>query len=72
MRPASSTPRRARFRTPASGPSASWAGLTVLGDGQLAMPLSEVDTSVLSEGEWRQIRFFGVSTLGEVLFNSWD
>ncbi|WP_018548807.1 hypothetical protein [Streptomyces sp. LaPpAH-108] len=48
------------------------AGFTVLDADRLALPLSRVDTSVLTEGEWHGIRFYGVTTLGEVLFNSWD
>lgn len=48
------------------------AGFVVLTDEQLAAPLSAVDTSSLSEDEWRQVRHYGVSTLGGVLFNAWD
>ncbi|MGP3975672.1 hypothetical protein ACTWQF_17000 [Streptomyces sp. 8N114] len=48
------------------------AGFVVLGREQLGMPLTDVDTSVLSQGEWREIRYFGVTTLGGVLFNAWD
>ncbi|MER7196168.1 hypothetical protein [Streptomyces flaveolus] len=35
-------------------------------------PLSDVDTSVLSQGEWREIRLYGITTLGGTLFNAWD
>ncbi|MEU8779298.1 hypothetical protein [Streptomyces sp. NPDC048606] len=55
----------------------SWAsafteeGFAVLNDEQLATPLSAMDTSVLTRGEWRQIRSYGITTLGGVLFNSW-
>ncbi|MEU5216976.1 hypothetical protein AB0G79_12385 [Streptomyces sp. NPDC020807] len=47
-------------------------GFTVLGGELLALPLAEVDTSVLTRGEWRQARLYGVTTLGGVLFNAWD
>ncbi|MCP9946849.1 hypothetical protein LUX12_21850 [Streptomyces somaliensis] len=47
------------------------AGFTVLTREQLTMPLSTVDTSVLSRGEWREIRLYGITTLGGVLFNAW-
>ncbi|EFG64349.1 hypothetical protein SSBG_05132 [Streptomyces sp. SPB074] len=48
------------------------AGFTVLSNERLATPLSGVDTSVLTQGEWREIRFYGITTLGGVLFNAWD
>lgn len=48
------------------------AGFRVLSSERLATPLSEVDTSVLTPGEWREIRFCGITTLGGVLFNAWD
>ncbi|KOT91089.1 hypothetical protein ADK86_24355 [Streptomyces sp. NRRL F-5755] len=48
------------------------AGFTVLTHEQLTMPLSNVDTSVLTQGEWREVRFYGITTLGGVLFNAWD
>ncbi|MER0244974.1 hypothetical protein AAHZ94_23870 [Streptomyces sp. HSW2009] len=48
------------------------AGFSVLSDGQLATPLSDVDASVLGPGEWREIRNYGITTLGGVLFNAWD
>jgi hypothetical protein len=38
----------------------------------LATPLSDVDTSVLGPGEWREVRFYSITTLGGVLFNAWD
>lgn len=47
-------------------------GFTVLSRERLATPLSDVDTSVLTQGEWREIRFYGITTLGGVLFNAWD
>ncbi|MEU1418094.1 hypothetical protein [Streptomyces sp. NPDC005731] len=56
----------------------SWAaafardGFVVLDCEQLTMPLSDVDTSVLTQGEWREIRFYGITTLGGVIFNAWD
>ncbi|MDX3800474.1 hypothetical protein [Streptomyces sp. AK04-3B] len=48
------------------------AGFVVLDRAQLTLPLSDVDTSVLTRGEWREVRFYGVTTLGGVLFNAWD
>ncbi|MFE9708297.1 hypothetical protein [Streptomyces sp. NPDC005930] len=39
---------------------------------RLATPLSDVDSSVLTQGEWREVRFYGITTLGGVLFNAWD
>ncbi|MGW5326819.1 hypothetical protein [Streptomyces sp. NPDC004014] len=50
----------------------TYAGFVVLDREQLATPLSDVDTSGLTTGEWREIRFYGVTTLGGVLFNAWD
>ncbi|WP_189815028.1 hypothetical protein [Streptomyces olivaceoviridis] len=47
-------------------------GFVVLSGEQLATPLSDVDTSVLTQGEWRQVRFYDITTLGGVLFNAWD
>lgn len=47
-------------------------GFTVLSRERLTAPLSDVDTSVLTKGEWSQIRLYGISTLGAVLFNAWD
>ncbi|MET7438701.1 hypothetical protein ACWERY_27310 [Streptomyces sp. NPDC004082] len=47
-------------------------GFELLGPAELTRPLSDVDTSVLTQGEWRQIRSYGITTLGGVLFNSWD
>jgi hypothetical protein len=47
-------------------------GFVVLGRGQLTLPLSDIDTSVLTQGEWREVRFYGITTLGGVLFNAWD
>lgn len=48
------------------------AGFTVLGRARLLTPLTAVDTSVLSKAEWRNVRAYGVDTLGGVLFNAWD
>ncbi|KOT94432.1 hypothetical protein ADK86_18060 [Streptomyces sp. NRRL F-5755] len=48
------------------------AGFEVLGIEQLATPLSGLDASVLTEDEWREARYHGVTTVGEVLFNAWD
>ncbi|MFJ9624220.1 hypothetical protein [Streptomyces sp. NPDC101181] len=48
------------------------AGFTVLSGERLATPLRDVDTSVLTRGEWRQVRLYGITTLGGVLFNAWD
>ncbi|MGW5351471.1 hypothetical protein ACWERV_13295 [Streptomyces sp. NPDC004031] len=48
------------------------AGFTVLSSERLATPLSDVDTSALTQDEWLEIRFYGITTLGGVLFNVWD
>ncbi|MFF4319499.1 hypothetical protein [Streptomyces sp. NPDC001568] len=48
------------------------AGFVVLSSEQLVMPLSDVNTSVLTPGEWRQVRLYDTTTLGGVLFNAWD
>lgn len=64
---------REEFRTPPP-----WAhvftdsGFVVLSAERLATPLSRVDTSVLGPVEWRQIRQYGITSLGGVLFNAWD
>lgn len=47
------------------------AGFVVLDGGRLGLPLAAVDTSVLSRAEWRQVRAYGIGTLGGVLFNAW-
>lgn len=47
-------------------------GFGVLDRAQLTLPLSDIDTSVLTQGEWREVRLYGISTLGGVLFNAWD
>jgi hypothetical protein len=47
-------------------------GLVVLNRVQLTLPLPDIDTSVLTRTEWREIRSYGITTLGGVLFNSWD
>ncbi|GAA5030609.1 hypothetical protein [Streptomyces siamensis] len=47
-------------------------GFVVLDRVQLTLPLSDVDTSVLTQGEWREVRSHGITTLGGVLFNAWD
>ncbi|MER5780546.1 hypothetical protein ABT104_02280 [Streptomyces mobaraensis] len=65
--------RRERFLAPPSwARTFTDAGFTVLSGERLATPLSDVDTSVLGPGEWREVRFYGVTTLGGVLFNAWD
>ncbi|UQI49689.1 hypothetical protein M1P56_35460 (plasmid) [Streptomyces sp. HU2014] len=48
------------------------SGFVVLSSELLSTPLAGVDTSVLGPGEWYQIRYYGVATLGGVLFNAWD
>jgi hypothetical protein len=48
------------------------AGFAVLTHEQLTAPLSTVDTSVLAQGEWREIRSYGITALGGVIFNAWD
>jgi hypothetical protein len=47
-------------------------GFAVLDRVRLTAPLADIDTSVLTQGEWRDVRFYGITTLGGVLFNSWD
>ncbi|MGW7196697.1 hypothetical protein [Streptomyces chryseus] len=47
-------------------------GFTVLSGEQLATPLSGLNASALTRDEWRQVRHYGITTLGGVLFNSWD
>ncbi|MGP3632467.1 hypothetical protein ACTU45_03655 [Streptomyces sp. 24-1644] len=47
-------------------------GFQVLDHEQLTMPLSDVDTSVMTQGEWRYVRLYGITTLGGVLFNAWN
>ncbi|MEU1202602.1 hypothetical protein ABZ446_41175 [Streptomyces sp. NPDC005813] len=47
-------------------------GFVVLDRVQLTVPLSDVDTSVLTRSEWRVVRLYGITTLGGVLFNAWD
>ncbi|MFF8833256.1 hypothetical protein [Streptomyces sp. NPDC015131] len=48
------------------------AGFTVMGGELLATPLAETDTSTLTRAEWRNVRSYGVTTLGGILFNAWD
>ncbi|MDX3549408.1 hypothetical protein PV729_09895 [Streptomyces europaeiscabiei] len=48
------------------------AGFVVLTNKQLVTPLSEVASSSLSQAEWRQVRYHGVTTMGGMLFNAWD
>ncbi|MFG2440711.1 hypothetical protein [Streptomyces sp. NPDC048508] len=48
------------------------AGFTILSSERLATPLSDVETSVLTQGEWSEVRSYGITTLGGVLFNAWD
>lgn len=47
-------------------------GFVVLDRERLTAPLCDVDTSVLTRGEWREVRLYGITTLGGVLFNAWD
>ncbi|MEW2812170.1 hypothetical protein AB0929_34595 [Streptomyces massasporeus] len=47
-------------------------GFEVLDRVRLTTPLTDVDTSVLTLGERRDIRLYGITTLGGVVFNSWD
>ncbi|MFG3721413.1 hypothetical protein ACGF8D_26800 [Streptomyces massasporeus] len=47
-------------------------GFAVFDRARLTTPLADVDTSLLTPGEWRDIRLYGITTLGGVLFNSWD
>lgn len=47
-------------------------GFAMLDGAQLTLPLSDVDTSVLTRDEWRRIRCHRITTLGGLLFNSWD
>lgn len=47
-------------------------GFAVLDHAQLTAPLADIDTSVLTRGEWRQVRLYGLTSLGGVLFNAWD
>ena len=46
------------------------AGFTVLSSERLATPFSDVDTSVLTQGEWHEVRFnitvVGVSVFAQV------
>ncbi|GHF52710.1 hypothetical protein [Streptomyces griseosporeus] len=47
-------------------------GFEVLGLDRLTTPLSAVDTSALSRDERRQVRVYGITALGGLLFNAWD
>ena len=47
-------------------------GFEVLGPDRLNLPLSDVDTSVLSHDERREVRAYRIDTLGGILFNGWD
>ncbi|WBO61775.1 hypothetical protein [Streptomyces camelliae] len=47
-------------------------GFEVLDRALLTLPLPDVDTSVLTKAEWREVRYYGITTLGGVLFNAWD
>jgi hypothetical protein len=44
----------------------------VLGRAQLTVPLSGIDTSVHTQGAWSEVRHYGITTLGGVLFDAWD
>lgn len=48
------------------------SGFAVLSSEQLSTPLSEVDAAVLTDMEWREARFWGITHLGGALFNSWN
>ncbi|MCQ8771664.1 hypothetical protein [Streptomyces telluris] len=48
------------------------AGFVVLGREQLVAPLFGVDTPVLTKGEWREVRHYGITALGGLPFNAWD
>ncbi|MGW1270279.1 hypothetical protein [Streptomyces sp. NPDC002491] len=48
------------------------AGFLVLDREQLTTPLADVDTSGLSQAEWRAIRLYGITTWGGAVFNAWD
>jgi len=48
------------------------AGFTTLSAAVLLSPLGDVDTSLLSAEEWRQIRHWQPPTVGAALFNKWD
>ncbi|MEU6059399.1 hypothetical protein [Streptomyces sp. NPDC047097] len=48
------------------------AGFTVPDRAWLRTPLASLHRSILASTEWRAARFYGVSVLGGVLFNSWD
>lgn len=48
------------------------AEFVVLDPQRLATSLSGADTSVLMQGEWREICFYGIASLGGVIFNAWD
>ncbi|MFE6283123.1 hypothetical protein [Streptomyces sp. NPDC057877] len=48
------------------------SGFVVLPDAQLTMPVSDLHASALTKTEWRQVRYYGITTLGGVLFNAWD
>ncbi|MFH8572508.1 hypothetical protein [Streptomyces sp. NPDC017993] len=48
------------------------AGFVVLSAETLATPLSDVDTSALTQSEWSAVRLHDATTLGGVLFNAWD
>jgi hypothetical protein len=48
------------------------SGFIVLSAEQLNAPLTDVDTAILTDMEWREVRFWEITTLGGVLFNSWD
>jgi hypothetical protein len=47
-------------------------GFEVLDLDRLTTPLSAVDTSALSRNERRQLRVYGITALGGLLFNAWD
>ncbi|MFF7652609.1 hypothetical protein ACFZCY_22805 [Streptomyces sp. NPDC007983] len=50
----------------------SASGFDVLTAEHLGTPLADLDRSGFSRADWHQISYFGITTLGGVLFNSWD
>lgn len=47
-------------------------GFTTLTADVLLSPLADLDTSAISNEEWRQIRYWQPPTVGAALFNRWD
>ncbi|MFC8175211.1 hypothetical protein [Streptomyces sp. NPDC057325] len=59
------------FLPPSWASTLAEAGFAVLRSERLALPLSDVDASVLTKGERRRIRSCGITTLGGTLFDAW-